>query len=549
MSSSAMRNLHTTLTGLILATAACTGPGAAPEPPVLKVTSPQRSLVQGGAGAITVTGKVEPGITGAAVEKVMVNGVQATLGADGSFTALVNVDAGATLISTVAKAEDGGEAEDVRAVHAGDLRAVGSNVERAVAASISTESFAKISQAAGTFVKGLDIGAMLAPMQPMVQSGGGPDCLYVHGFIDGLTFSDIGISLVPQQGGIAFRAQIDGLDVPGHANYAVSCADGSSNFRVKAQRIVVAGTLLVSPKGTEGFDTDLVDQDVQITGLDIQADGIPGTIIDMMDLDQKIQGIVAKGAELAMEPMLNKALGGLAGPKTLDVMGHSMTMEVAPADVLFDTTGGLVVVDMKAAIAGAEGSPGFIYTDNGMPNLEANDGFAIGLADDLANQMMAQVHALGALNMTLPKEGGTFDAANLSLSLPPMISADPTDGAMRVVVGDILATFTHKGTAVAKAAINVKMDVKVDSAGNGYNVALVLGQPVIKVNVLDEVPNQTGFTDADLASAVEGGLNAQIANISQLLTNIPMPQVAGLQMRNLTVGSDDGYVMVRGKFE
>lgn len=544
-----MRTLHTTLTGLILATAACTGPGAAPEPPVLKVTSPQRSLVQSGAGAITVTGIAEPGITGAAVDKVMVNGVEATLGADGSFTAIVNVEAGATLLSTTAKAEDGGEALDTRAIHAGELRAVGTNVDRAVAASISTESFASISKAAGTFVKGMDIGAMLAPMQPMVKSGGGPDCLYVHGFIDGLTFSDIQISLVPQQGGIAFRAQIDGLDVPGHANYAVACADGSNNFRVKAQRIVVGGTLLVSPNGTAGFETDLVDQDVQITGLDIQASGIPGDIIDMLDLGTRIQGIVAMGAELAMEPMMNKAMGGLAGPKTFDVMGHSMTMEAAPADILFDQTGGLVVMDMKAMLAGAEGSKGFIYTDNGMPNLEAADGFAIGLADDLANQMMAQVHALGLLNMSMPKEGGTFDNADLSLSLPPMISADPADGAMRVVVGDIMATFTHKGAPMAKAAINVKMDIQIDPAGNGYNVALVLGQPEIKVNVVDEVENKTGFTDADLAKAVEAGLKAQIDGISKLLTNIPMPQVAGLQMRNLSVGSDDGYVMVRGKFE
>ena len=34
------------------------------------------------------------------------------------------------------------------------------------------------------------------------------------------------------------------------------------------------------------------------------ASGIPGTIIDMIGMDSAIQAIVAKGAELAMEPMM-----------------------------------------------------------------------------------------------------------------------------------------------------------------------------------------------------------------------------------------------------
>jgi hypothetical protein len=44
-------------------------------------------------------------------------------------------------------------------------------------------------------------------------------------------------------------------------------------------------------------------------------------------------------------------------------------------------------------------------------------------------------------------------------------------------------------------------------------------------------------------------LSAQIASISKLLAGIPLPQVAGLQMRNLSVGADDGYVMVKGQLE
>ena len=38
------------------------------------------------------------------------------------------------------------------------------------------------------------------------------------------------------------------------------------------------------------------------------------------------------------------------------------------------------------------------------------------------------------------------------MSVPPMISADPADGKMKVVLGDMTATFTNQGTPVAQAA-------------------------------------------------------------------------------------------------
>jgi 5-oxopent-3-ene-1,2,5-tricarboxylate decarboxylase/2-hydroxyhepta-2,4-diene-1,7-dioate isomerase len=44
-------------------------------------------------------------------------------------------------------------------------------------------------------------------------------------------------------------------------------------------------------------------------------------------------------------------------------------------------------------------------------------------------------------------------------------------------------------------------------------------------------------------------VGGQIASVSKLLAGIPLPQVAGLQMRNLSVSADDGYVMVKGELE
>lgn len=537
--------------------AACAAPGNLPEPPVLKVTSPERSLQQSGAGQIRVTGTVAPNLDGTPIEKVLVNDVPASLSADGSFEALIDVPAGATLIHTVARDAAGTEASDTRAVHAGELRSAGANVERAVAAAISTQAFAKISAAAGPLIEGMDLGAMIKPMQPMIRSGdpedlGEEDCLFARGYIDDVNFTNIDLALVPKQGGIAFRAQIDGLDVPGRARYAagppIACPKFTTDFRIRATRVVVTGTLLVTPNGVAGFKTDLASPVVDITNLDIDAGGIPGTIIDLLNLDKRIEDIIPFAAKLAMEPLMNSALGALAGPKQLDVLGKTLQMEMAPAAITFTPTGGVVQLGMKMMIAGAE-SAKFVYTPNGTPALDPGTGFQIGLADDLANEMMAEAAALGVLNLSMDKDAGTFDKIDLSMTLPPMISADPADGSMQVILGDTIATFVNSGKPVGKAAINARIALKINTAANGYGVALELGEPVIHVTTLDDLANDTRLSDSDLARTIEAGLRGQIASISKLLVSIPLPAVAGLQMRDLSVGSDEGYVMVQGQFE
>ena len=538
---------------LLAAVSACNdSPDAIKDPPVLRVTSPQRSLIQNKAGQIKVEGTVTPNeISGEVVEKVLVNGVQANLNPDGTFTATIDIKAGATLINTTARDHAGAVAEDTRAVLAGELRPVGSNVEGALTAAMSKTAFQKLSAAAGPMIEGLNFMSILAPMQPMVHSGDetGPDCLYARGYVDGVSLSNADIAIIPTQAGLSFRAQIDGLDVPGHANYAVACVDGSTAFRVKATRVVVTGILVVTPSGNQGFKTTLTGEAVTITGLDIQASGIPGTIVNLLSLDKLLGWVISKAAPLAMEPMMNKALGGLAGPQELNVMGKTLKMEVDPTAIDIDMHGAWITLDTKMLIKGTESSPGYIFTDNAMPNMDPGNGFALGIADDMVNQMMAQLHMTGLMNLDMHAEGGTFDNTKISMSLPPMVSADPADGKLKLVLGDMIATFTDHGAPVAKAAINATIELKVVSASNGYGVALQLGKPTAKVTVLEDIDNVTRLTDKDLSIATEACLAGQIETVSKLLVNIPLPAVAGLQMRNMSIGSDDGYVMLKGDIE
>lgn len=547
-----MRNLLLATSLALLGTACTDSIGELKDPPVLQVTSPERSFIRDHAGTVLVTGTVAPNADGTPVSKVMVNNVPATINADGSWMATITVKPGATLIHTEAVDADGGKATDTRSIEAGELRMPGANVENALTTAISTNAFAKIAGAAGSLIQTMDFKPMLAPMNPVMHSGdeSGEDCLFARLYIDDFTMQDATITLVPVAGGLSFSAKLDGVDVPGRARYAVACVSGNNTVRVQASSVLIKGTLLVTPDGMNGFATELANPTVQLTGLNISASGLPGTVLDMLPLDSLIQYLAPIAAKMFMGPMVNKALGGLAGPKQLTVLGKTITVEVSPTDVSFDTDGGLVTLDMKMLIHGTENSSGFVFTDNGYPSMDPGNGLQLGLADDLANSALSQLVATGMLNLHMPVQGGTFDGSDIMMTSPPMISADPSSGMMRLVLPDMISTFTQSGAPVGRAAINATVDLKVSPAENGAAIAIELGKPEIHADTLTDIENQTLLTDDDLSRAVELTLDSQLASVASLLSSIPLPALpAGIVMKDMSVSADDGYVMMKGALQ
>jgi hypothetical protein len=292
-----------------------------------------------------------------------------------------------------------------------------------------------------------------------------------------------------------------------------------------------------------------MNPNVQLTNFNITASGLPGAILDLIDMTGLVGYAVSKGAEMFMGPLMNQMLGALAGPKSIMLAGQTIQFQVVPSAITFTAQEADVALDASVLIQGAEGSKGYVYTDNGMPTMDPGMGLQLGIADDLANEMMSQFAALGMINITQAASGGTFDSMNLQPTSPPMISADPSDGHMVVVLPDMSATFLHTGQPVAHAALNVSLDVKMQPANNGYGVAVQLGTPVIYLDVLNDIPNTTELTNEDMQKAMQLCLNGQIAALTGLLGSIPLPQLAGIQMRNVSVGADDGYVMVKADLQ
>jgi hypothetical protein len=526
---------------LLVSLAACVG--TMPPPPKLDVTSPQRGMVQGSPGQVVVTGTVQPAVDGSPVTKVTVNDVAATLAADGSFRAVVDVSAGAMLLETVAVTEEGGSITDARAVQVGELRPVGTGIDRAVTAALGADAFAKLSAAAGPLIKTTNLTALLASLQPAF----GDDVANVKLSITNLTLGDVKISLTPVDGGLKFSAELDGLTVAANAVYAGALVpDGSTSINIAADQVTIAGTLVVTPAGTAGFTTKIATPAVHTAGLRLQASGLAGQILDLVqdNLASTIQDIATSTAESALEPLINDALGALAGPQRIDVLGTQLDVQASPSAVTFTSAGALVTLNLGVKIEGSEASPGYIYTPNGTPSLAIGSGIQLGLADDLMNEMLAEVHALGLLDIHLDQAFGPFDGVALKATMPPMVSANTSDGSMRLVLGDMIATVSQHGQPALRAAINAQVDLSILRGNSAQEIALQFGKVHLFVNLLDTADDSA---TGDVSGAATAGIGVQLDSLSQFLVTVPVPSVAGVSLDNLSLRGDSGYVVVSGQ--
>lgn len=532
------------LLGLSLLASACASEsGALVDPPLLTITSPQRATMREDAGLVQVTGTVAPSVTGARISKVTVNGVQAAVAADGTFLAEVQVAPGATFLHTLARDVDGGEASDTRTIQAGAFRNGDDLIEHGVTVALSDDALDTISGAASTLMKTTDFGALLAPMNPVISQGAedGEDCLWGKVSVNDVKLKTARISLVPHAGSLAFEAEVTNLDVPATARYKAACfIGGTTDIRMKAGRILVKGNLLVTPKaGGAGFNVKIVQPDVAITGFQLEG-VLPTKVVELLHLDTAIGGVLALAAEHFMGPLMNGALGGLAGPKQIDLLGKQLTFEMAADSVGFDVVGATVGLDTRMHLAGSNAR--FIYTPDAPIELAAGGGFALALSDDSANQLLASVTAAGMLSLTMPATGGTFDSATITAVIPPMVSANTDTGKIQLLAGDMMMTFKSGTTEVGHVALNISTALAARSSAYG-GIELMLDQPEVFANVID---NASGYGDDDQEAMIKLVVDEQVKLISLLFGNIPLPTIAGVQLKDVKVEAGAGFIKVGG---
>jgi hypothetical protein len=362
------------------------------------------------------------------------------------------------------------------------------------------------------------------------------------------------ISLAPQAGGLYIDATLETIRMDTHLQWAVSCLDGSRNVAVGASKIRVRGMLAVGIKAGGEFDIKLQNQNVTVTGFNVDLGGVPQQIIDYLDLDGRMGPIIGWATERFVVPMLNNSLAGLNETKTIDVLGKKIDIALSPNQITFDVVGAIVLLDSELRAQGDEMSPGFVYVQNTLPAMDKSQGFQLAIADDAANQLLSSMWAAKALDIGLDLKTGSYgevgklyDRVEISAKVPPYL--DATGDSLKMTIGDLMATFKNGESIATQVAINAQVELKVVAAPGG-GLRLDVGAPTTYVDILDEdVDGTNALSNAQFEAIATFALGRVLAIGSGSVGAIPLPSAGGVAVTDVKVSQQTGYLVVDGRVQ
>ncbi len=523
-------------------------PAIDPNAPRVHITSPSRGTNAGDVQTITVSGTASD--DSGEIASVTVNDVTATVAADGTWTAQVEVVPGTNLLHAIAKDKQGNSGKESRAVVAGPQATLARQVPDAITATLSAQTFDAIGRGAAGFIKGGNLMSLIGT-NPVVDVGGGPDCLYAQARITSMTVGDADILLAPQAGGLFLSGELTNVRIGMHLDWAVSCLDGSRDIVIGAQKVSVQGKLAVGIVGRD-FDIRLQNQNVQITGFDLQLGGIPGEIVDMLSLDTAMGPILGWATERFVVPMLNKSLAGLNDTKTIDVLGTQVDVDVKPSQIEFTNIGAKVLLHTTLRAKNDSGT--FVYVANTLPTMDMSHGFQLAVADDAANQLLTSMWSAKGFDKTFDLKteaygeiGKLYDAVELKVAVPPFV--DATDGKLTLTVGDMVGSFKLGGNVVTQVAINAQVDLKVVKGTDG-KLRFDIGTPTVYVDVIDEqIEGSNPLSNAQFEAIASFALTRIVAVGSGSVGAIPLPSVGGVSVTDLSIEQQHGYLIVDGEVQ
>lgn len=558
-----MRNLGilATATGLATALSGCADhpydPGAPaidPTAPRVHIVSPARGTFAGDVQTLTVTGTAtdDTGVAG-----VQVNGIDARLAADGSWTATIPVAPGTQLIHAVARDHQGNVGKESRAVVTGPLQPIAAPVPQAIAVAMSAQTFGALGRAVTGFLQTGDLGAAVAPLNPVIDAGGGPDCLYVQGSLARLALgSATRVALLPEPGGLALDVELDQVALGMHLAYAAACLEGATDLTITASHIKVSGMLAVGVQAG-GFDVALTGQNVQLTGVSVDLTGLPGEVVDLLDLEHALGSVVGFAARQLVVPIVNSALGSLNDTRTVSVLGTPVDIHVAPAQIAFDASGAVIELDTALRAHGDASAPGYVRVPNQEPAMSTTSGFALAVADDATNQLLTSLWAAHGLDLGFDLTTGSYgdigklyDRVELAAQVPPFISASAqADGGLRLTIGDLIASFKNGDALATQIAVSAEVDVRVVADPSGLP-RLDVGTPTTYVDVLDDhVTGANVLSNAQFEAVASFALARVIAIGSGAIGAIPLPSVGGVALGDLAIAEQTGYLVVHGQVQ
>jgi hypothetical protein len=444
-------------------------PAIDPDAPRVHISAPRRGTFAGDVETLLVTGTVSDDTS----VVLQVNGVDAVVSGDGSWQAKVPVATGTQLLHAVARDQQGNVGKESRAVVVGPLESIATAVPQAITAALSAQAFHAIGRGITGFLRTADLAAVVAPFNPVIDAGDGPDCAYAQASVTGVSVgSETSVSLLPQRGGLVVAVDLADVVIGVRVRYSVACFDGGRDVTVRASRLRITGTANAAIiRGA--FDVTLDDQNLELSGFDVDLGGLPGDIVDLLHLDAVLGPVLGWATEIFIVPLLGGVLTGLLNDTgTVSVLGTPVDIRVMPARIDFDVTGAIIELDTSLRARGDTGSPGYVYVANEVPAMSTERGFGLAVADDAANQLLGSYWAAGGMDRGFELTTGSYgeigtlyDRVELSAAVPPFV--DARGGTLTLTIGDLIATFKNGSSIATRVAVKAAVDVKVVAGADG----------------------------------------------------------------------------------
>ena len=526
-------------------------------PPTVEMTSPERGTVTGD-GTVTVSGRATD--TESDIAQVTINGTQATLAGDGSFTATLDTVPGITLIDTVATDAAGNTAHDARAVLTGTLVDQTTPVSAGLAANISAEAMTGLSSMVSDLANNTDFGAIARSQNPVANTGG-TSCNSANVYVDSISQGGTNVNAGPTQGGIDTGVTMRNLVVRGHVNFRAVCIGGSDSYTITADAFDLGG--MIAP-GISGGDITIALNGVtaDFRGFNLSAGGVPGFITDLIKskVRDKLTQILRDKISQMVPPLANSFLAQfLADSYSVSVFGQNLNIAVEPSGMTWTDQGGTIVLDTSATVDGVDGM--YLSTPSSLPSEAdmASNGLRIAVADDVLNQLLAGIWSSGALeNAILPNQGdalsaafgGEVSSATVTIMLPPVASFDTTTGTAQITLGDVMVeAMGQGGESLAKFVMSAQIELAAETSANG-TVKLITQTPTILAQVLSQSDTLLApLTDQKVSAIAELAIKQIALQADGVLEDIPVPGLAGATVMSPTFAPAQGYLLMGGQIQ
>ena len=523
------------------------------DPPVLVVSRPERATISSGTGFIRVEGQASDG--GSGISRIDINGERVGVDPSGAFSTSITPAPGTSLIHVVATDGSGNQASDTRAILAGTFVPLDQPVAEGLAVTLSPAAFATVGDLAAGLIGGADLGALVAPLNPVLDTG--VACLNAQVNVTGVGKSAVRIELVPGAGRLALSVEVDDLDVPLQVPFELACVGGDASARITADRVRLGGDVLIDADG--GLAVTLDGVTASFDGFSLDVGAIPSQVVDLFadQIGDIIAGILVDQVDQLVAPLLDEAIAGLAAGTTIDVLGAPVEVSASPRVATIDDSGATLVLD--TAVSAPSAAPGMVYlaSPQPLPALDHSADLALAVADDALNQALAALWAAGGLDLTIPLGGGDygdvgvlFDRVHLTALLPPVVQSGPAG--LSVALGDVRFAFEKEDggqvVATTSVVVNATAALTVAAAPDGGALALQVVDPQVFAD-FEEATGANQLAADQVETLISFVTTRALAAAGDLLGQVPIPSVAGASVENLSVaaGADaPGYLVASG---